>query len=64
MDTQTQWGIILFIACAVAFGWRVEIEPRTRKRVFWIRFKRAAIVYLAAFIIAIVLGLLKGMLGL
>ena len=64
MDTQTQRAIILFVACAIAFGWRVEIEPRTRKRVLWVRFKRAGLVYLVAFVLATALGFLKGWLGL
>ena len=63
MNTLTQW-YLLIVAQVVAFSWPVKIEPRTRKRVLWVRFKRLALVYIVALVLGIILGFLKGWLGL
>jgi hypothetical protein len=57
---ETALGLILLILTGVAFMRPVQIEPRARSRVFWIRFKRAAFVYLIAFILALIGGFIKG----
>ena len=60
MDMEFFGGLILLILTGIAFMRSVQIEPRTKARVFWIRFKRASFVYLIAFLLAVVIGFLKG----
>ena len=57
-------GLIMLILTGIAFTRPVQIDPRTRSRVLWIRFKRAAFVYFVAFILALILGFIKGVFGL
>ena len=57
-------GFLLLILTGIAFTRPVQIEPRTRSRVFWIRFKRASLVYFSAFLLALIVGFLWGILGL
>ena len=56
-------GFLLLILTGIAFTRPVQIEPRTTSKVYWIRFKRASLVYLIAFLLAIVIGFLKGFFG-
>ena len=60
LSMEAALGLILLILTGIAFTRPVQIEPRTKSRVLWIRFKRAAFVYFVAFVLFLILGFIVG----